>query len=1150
MARNSSLFQTLKDDDKKKRISAFDLIGDSTQEEAYQKRIFNRQKADTFKEGDDVKIAKTQRHRLTRKVEELGISARRYFGRKDDTTELKNVGEQLKTLPSRLPKQGFALEARDKMDQKSRQKKLTEANNAWRDTFLDIEQAKKDLDGEILRLQGSIASQGQPLRDMGKPLTIKEETEKLEKKVLLMGGKDQLENKGAVNRGTFVGNVATTQRQVELLEESKESLQLLREYSGEIERKGGFLSGITSAMKDERDAVKTFVPFGGDIYSTLELVHDAKELKKVQEKLANGEDLTITEKTFYKRYQNELLSQMIKRGVAYDVGKTIASLPKYALEFAITGGIATGITKGLGRVGAKSALTKTLETASKEGVRKTIGSVTRQEAKNIGVDLVRSSIANAGRTGIGFSPTISRKTAEFMSDDMALVQGEKGDMVLQKVGEGDSFWKALTKAYASTYVEVGAESAGIFAEVPLSRAKVGVMSVLGKHITEPDKFIQKAILAKFASKKGIVSAEQLSKLTEKIGWNGIIPEVFEEELTELAQAPIEEREYYPLWTPQGMERFLVETMAIGAFGGLGAVARAPITTGGIDTMAGKKEEEMQPTQKPVDGLVFDLEKEGIEIKDKGQEQPIEQLDEGNTTIEEQVLPQESVTEETQESEPTKDELNEVLGDNDPSYYKDGNAQGDFERLRTEIQRFDTVEDAINAYKTISKERQKTFTADKPNIPNELKVFADTFGSLGYIDKYNGMYNKGMTDIDVIKDIYSSRKGEVFNRNGRAPVLHSKSVGVGSTQNEFSNFTANNIIARSDKKTTNAKPILKTTKERALVTAPTSRTSKARPSESQIGQVMQELDASEAGERFRTSEGDWMGKNSTFPDWITSPDIRDRGVVDKVLGYLRSGKEPPERFGKIRALYDMALEEAQTREADVEADKEIEQDKKDAIKKKKANEIKVGDVSTSKDRKIATTKPVEAKGKIRESRAFQNVKERLQDVTEDDPTYNQMDLADNAVKAVEFVRKYPKRAEKISMGMELPPSGMTQTAITLAYSEALGLTGKHAKRVQVEKVLSLTMTRLGQEIVSLRGRINTDSSPYFIQKVLEARKNLLASGWKLPSYVQKIGGKPIETNSKKVAMKISDDAKTLKSKIDAKVLEDLGSAQAFIDSITC
>lgn len=1284
MARNSSFFQTLDDDDdKKKKRRAIDLIGGSSEVDAYQKRIFNRERADTFKAEDDAKINKTK-NRFGNLKERLGMSLSKRFGKQDDTTELKSIGESIKEIPS---KQGFLLEARDKMDQKSRQKKMAEANNAWQDTFLDVEQAKKDLDDEIIRLQGSIASQGQPLRDMGKPLTLQEETKQAEKKVSLMGGKDQLTNKGQVGRGTFQGDVATTQRQAELLEESKESLQLLREYSKEVETKGGFLSGVTSAMKDGRDAAKTFIPFAGDIFSTLETVHDAKEINKVQTKLANGESLTISEKTFYKRYQNEILSEMIKRGVAYDIGKTIASLPKYALEFAITGGIATGITKGLGRVGAKSALTKTLETASKEGVKKTIGSVTRKEAKEIGVDLVRSSIANAGRTGIGFSPTISRKTAEYMSDDMAIVQGANGDMIVKKVGEGDSFWKALVKAFATTYVEVGAESTGLLAEVPMASAKRGVMKILGKHIAEPDKFIQKAILGKFAAKRGIVSADDLSKIAEKIGWNGVVAEVFEEELTELAQAPIEERQYYAPWTPQGLERLFVESMAIGAFGGLGAIAKAPLPAGRIDTTGGRREEEtVDTTEKPIDNdMVFDLEKEGIEVKDKGQEQPIEQLDEGNTTIEEQVLPQEGVTEDTQEAEPTKDGLNEVLKPNEieepmsGGYIDEDKGAGEYTiavkdvqqntgekmvrgninidkleatQTTTDMERLDRVRkeiasgarypivvefqppnfyDVVDGNTRLSVYKEMGIT-DIPVVVNESGLLkqpvskqdplieearkyksAEEFVKaqfskkpqygMGHRPSYDGMPSShNLLDGDALpKDVYEHPEWSIASgrnlktdtdarqswealqkvRNNpdmevnvyRAGAKDELNIGdwvtfsedyakqslegtetvhsfkvkakdvvfAGDDINEFGYYPKSQLIDIWNKAN-------KT--EDIVIVQPTSKTSKARPSESQIGQIYTELDSSEAGERFRTAEGDWIGKNSTFPDWITSPDLRDRGVIDKVLGYLRSGKEPPERFGKIRALYDMALEEAQTREADVEADKEIEQDKKDALKKKKANEIKVGDVSTSKDRKIATTKPIEAKGKVRESRAFQNVKERLQDATEDDPTYNQMDLADNAVKAVEFVRKYPKRAEKISMGMELPPSGMTQTAITLAYSEALGLTGKHAKRVQIEKVLSLTMTRLGQEIVSLRGRINTDSSPYFIQKVLEARKNLLASGWKLPSYVQKIGGKPIETNAKKVAIKISEDAKSLKSKIDAKVLEDLGSAQAFIDSITC
>lgn len=355
------------------------------------------------------------------------------------------------------------------------------------------------------------------------------------------------------------------------------------------------------------------------------------------------------------------------------------------------------------------------------------------------------------------------------------------------------------------------------------------------------------------------------------------------------------------------------------------------------------------------------------------------------------------------------------------------------------------------------------------------------------------------------------------------------------------------IYNQAKAETKEKPTQKkeTTTKKVVATAVTSRTSKARPTPSQMGRVVQELQASEAGKRIRTDEGEWIRKPSTFPDWISSDDLRSRELIDKVLGYINSGKEPPLRFGKIRALYDMALEEAQTREADTKLDKEITAEAKKNAPKKIAT-FEVGEQIDSKTKKAASIKPVESEGEILKSSAYQKVKGRLEDIVDDDPTYNKLNLAEDAAKAVEFVRRYPNRAKRIALGMEIAPPGITDTAISLVYAEVQGQRGNYLEQAMAEKARSWRQTRRGQEIVAEKGRINENSAEYFVRQVLQARKDLLAKSWKLPDYAKKSKGKATTG----VSERIKTDAVKLKAEIDTKVLKDLGSAQKFIDSITC
>ncbi len=57
------------------------------------------------------------------------------------------------------------------------------------------------------------------------------------------------------------------------------------------------------------------------------------------------------------------------------------------------------------------------------------------------------------------------------------------------------------------------------------------------------------------------------------GWNGILGEVFEEEIAELGQAKAEEREYKnPFTTPEGRQRLLVETLGIAGFQGIANIS--------------------------------------------------------------------------------------------------------------------------------------------------------------------------------------------------------------------------------------------------------------------------------------------------------------------------------------------------------------------------------------------------------------------------------------------------------------------------------------------------------------------------------------------------------------------------------------------------
>jgi hypothetical protein len=155
-----------------------------------------------------------------------------------------------------------------------------------------------------------------------------------------------------------------------------------------------------------------------------------------------------------------------------------------------------------------------------------------------------------------------------------------------------------------------------------------------------------------------------------------------------------------------------------------------------------------------------------------------------------------------------------------------------------------------------------------------------------------------------------------------------------------------------------------------------------------------------------------------------------------------------------------------------------------------NLLKPTKESTPASRAKAAEKPIESKGEKRESRAFERIRERLG--IEESETYNRLNLAEDTAKAVAFVEQSPEIARRIALGLELPPEGYTETAISIAYAEKMGSEGNFKAQADAERARSLRQTRRGQEIVAERGRVTQNSPALFIQQVIKARLQALGT----------------------------------------------------------
>lgn len=267
------------------------------------------------------------------------------------------------------------------------------------------------------------------------------------------------------------------------------------------------------------------VPF----LSSIMKLEDFRRIRNVLMKQAKGEELTSRERASLEKAVSEQVIQMSlenksKRRIGYNVGTLLVQMPAFMGEFGMTGGVYTGVKKaGMDMIGR--------------------GLVSK---------LIASGVAGVSQ-GLSDVPRLSAKTAEYLLPNYQATAGKDGELYLDIADKTADFKTALTKAVGTQSVEYLTERMGFLIEKPLRALKLG-------------------ILGKFISKNSLKGKGLISRAISKLGWNGIIGEIFEEEIAEPLQAKIEGRNYYPVGTPEGNERLLTETIGIGAFGGISGIA--------------------------------------------------------------------------------------------------------------------------------------------------------------------------------------------------------------------------------------------------------------------------------------------------------------------------------------------------------------------------------------------------------------------------------------------------------------------------------------------------------------------------------------------------------------------------------------------------
>lgn len=260
------------------------------------------------------------------------------------------------------------------------------------------------------------------------------------------------------------------------------------------------------------------------------------------------------------------------------------------------------------------------------------------------------------------------------------------------------------------------------------------------------------------------------------------------------------------------------------------------------------------------------------------------------------------------------------------------------------------------------------------------------------------------------------------------------------------------------------------------------------------------------------------------------------IAEDFISYAKSREGVT---GKIKSIFDSILARINAYLGNADAIDKLYQDILSPAEKKVAKATEQG-------------LPV-GQGKQKESAFLERVKEQLlstdpasYEFDEQTGKYNEMNLEDNANKAIDFITNNPEEAIAVSLGMLNPPQGVTANAIGLGTMLKARDEGNFNLYRDIATSVTLRSTRLGQEIVSLRGQMNDDSPENFVRRVIDARMKNISRSLLTDAEIK---GRSLSDTKKKVTEKIEQETVKLKKKLSKDQIK-VRLAQDIIDAMRC
>lgn len=259
-----------------------------------------------------------------------------------------------------------------------------------------------------------------------------------------------------------------------------------------------------------------YVPFGNGVADVAEMVKIGTTFAKLSNPENDAHWLTPEGQQELAGAKEYMDWQSRERTLGGTVAEILSELPSFAGELAATWGLYSAGAK-VGQKAAKEVLTKLMTDGGRELLEKKLAQFAIKGAG--------AAVGAAAQLPVAGGLRIAADTLRRMHPGVQISEDDEGQLSGVITNEGDGFGEALRKSIGNQYVELLSERTGAalgFIPFKAMAAKVPGLTEAGAKLAQ----IKAGLVSKWLGDGKTIAG--LQETLQKVGWNGVLGEMFEE----------------------------------------------------------------------------------------------------------------------------------------------------------------------------------------------------------------------------------------------------------------------------------------------------------------------------------------------------------------------------------------------------------------------------------------------------------------------------------------------------------------------------------------------------------------------------------------------------------------------------------------------